>query len=178
MNEIWKDIDGYNGKYQISNFGNVRIPSYIDKKNRFHNERIFKHQKNQEGYHTVCLTKNRVQKRFLVHRLVATYFIENPENLLYVNHKDEDKDNNCVHNLEWCTRQYNLSYGTRVKRASGKRKKPVLQFDKEMNFIREWDSARDVERELGFSNSNINACCLKKPHHKTQYGYIWRYKKR
>ena len=170
MEEIWKDIEGYEGLYQVSNMGRVRSLKYK-------NERILKPRK-QSGYYKVLLYNNETRE-YLIHRLVANAFIPNPDNLPQVNHKDEDKANNCVSNLEWCTQKYNSSYGTRGKRISlkntnGKKSKITLQYDINGNLIKEWKSTRDVERNLGFNQSYISKCC--KNIIKTAYGYLWKYK--
>ena len=184
MIEIWKPVPVYNHKnssgrwkYEVSNLGNIRIPEYIDKKNKVHKEKTLKHQQNQEGYHTVCLSDGHgKQKRFLVSRLVAMAFIENPNNEEYVNHRDEDKNNNSADNLEWCSWNYNLSYGTRIQRVAEFNSKPIRQYSINKELIAEYSSIREAERQTGFANANISACCRRKPHHNTQYGYIWRFK--
>lgn len=164
-------------KYEISNLGRVRIPEYIDTKKRFHNERILKHQKNQEGYHTVYLSDgNGNQKRFLISRLVTLAFVDNPQNEDYVNHIDKNKDNNFATNLEWCSWSYNLKYGTRIQRVAKKRAKPIRQYSLNGILIAEYPSIREAERQTRFCNTNISACCNRKLHHNTQYGYIWRFK--
>ena len=112
MEEQWKDIiiekNGvtydYTGLYQVSNLGRVR--SLGNDKTR--KERILKPKINNKGYLQVILCKNGKVKTFLVHRLVATAFIPNPDNLPVVNHRDENPLNNCVDNLEWCTQKYNV----------------------------------------------------------------------
>ena len=129
--EIWKDIENFEGLYQISNLGRVksvdRTVHIIDpKKNREYDkhfpECIKATSLDTKGYVIVTLKKNGKNSRYRIHRLVAKAFISNPNNYLYVNHKDENKENNCVDNLEWCTSDYNNSYGTRLKRISEKRK--------------------------------------------------------
>ena len=134
---------------------------------------------------------NRVQKN--VHRLVAETFIPNPNNYPVVNHKDENKLNNNVNNLEWCTHEYNLKYGTASTRAKEhqdylspgrinyykKRAKelaiPVLQFTKDGTFIKKYDSIMDAQKETGIPNSNISRCCQRKPFRNVAGGYVWRY---
>ena len=113
MNEEWRDIGGYEGLYQVSNLGRVR--SLRDKNNK-KRELILKPKIMRNGYLKVDLCKNGKQKTFTVHRLVATVFISNPKNFPVVNHKDENKLNNNVSNLEWCTVLYNNCYGTRLKK--------------------------------------------------------------
>lgn len=107
MREQWKTIEGYN--YQVSSKGRIRNKTTKVVKKTFINER---------GYVVVSLYKEKKLKTFRVHRLVASAFIENPNNNPEINHKDEDKTNNHVTNLEWCTREYNLAYGTRGLRQS------------------------------------------------------------
>lgn len=163
--EIWKDIPGYEGIYQVSTSGRV-------KSLKFGKERILKPIRNNCGYLQVELCKNGECKRFYVHRLVAQVFLPNPNNLPEVNHIDEDKINNRVENLEFCDRIYNINYGTRTDKYS----KPVLQFNKDGTFIREWKSVKDVERNLGYIHQNISYCCVGR--YKTAYGYVWKYKER
>ena len=114
--EIWKPKKDYEGLYEVSNLG--RVKSLGNGKSINSKEGILKPGKIKQGYLQVTLCKNRKQKRFLVHRLVAEAFLPNPENLPFINHKDEDKTNNSVDNLEYCTREYNNNYGTRNERVA------------------------------------------------------------
>lgn len=165
-NEIWKDIKEYEGLYQVSNLGRI-------KSLKFGKEKILKPINHTGGYLCVDLSKNNKRLYVKIHRLVAEAFIPNPENLLQVNHKDENKKNNCVDNLEWCTPQYNSCYGTRLQRFSSNKKKKVFQFDLNGNFIREWKSAVDIEKEIGLEKTNIRSCC--RGEIRKAYGFIWRY---
>lgn len=113
MKEMWKDIPGYEGLYQVSNLGNIRSLKYAGG-----NKVKLLKQATTNGYKQVQLSKNGKGKNHLVHRLVAIAFIPNPNNLPVVNHKDENPSNNNVDNLEWCTQEYNINYGTRNERAS------------------------------------------------------------
>lgn len=113
---IWKDIKGYEGIYQISNYGEVLRLSSYDSRNHLRNKRILKQRKNADGYMQVGLHKNGQEKKFLIHRLVAENFIDNPNEYLEINHKDENKQNNSVINLEWCNRKYNVNYGNAQKK--------------------------------------------------------------
>lgn len=166
--EIWKDVKDYEGLYQVSNLGRVRSL-------KFEKERILKPGINGRGYFYVNLWKNGEYKQYRVHRLVAQAFLTNSNNLPEVNHRDEDKTNNKVENLEWCDRKYNHNYGTINQRIAEKCSKQVLQYKKSGEFVKEWKSTMDVQRNLGYAQSSISACCLGK--YKSAYGFIWAYKK-
>lgn len=108
MTEIWKNIEGYEGKYQVSNLGQV--------KSMIGQEKVLHPKKHRNGHLQIGLHKDKKRKTMYIHRLVAQAFIPNPDNLPCVNHKDENPNNNNVDNLEWCTQKYNCNYGTRVDR--------------------------------------------------------------
>lgn len=152
--EIWKDVEGYEGLYQVSSEG--RVKSLGNNKTR--KEKILKNCKDKDGYLYVLLCKEGKKKYFTIHRLVAKAFLSNPNNLLEVNHKDENKQNNCVENLEWCDCKYNINYGTRTERFIKSKSIPILQFTKDGDFVRRWDGIRQVERELGINNRSICSC--------------------
>ena len=114
MKEIWKDIKGYEKLYQVSNLGNVRRIKFINNRTQKDKIKMLKLIKDKKGYLKINLWKNNKSKMFLVHRIVAETFILNPNNLPQVNHKDENKSNNCVENLEWCSKKYNNNYGNRL----------------------------------------------------------------
>lgn len=168
MKEIWRDIEGFGDCYQVSNRG-------IVKSLKFGKERIMKARKNKSGYLSVVLYKDGKKKQLIVHRLVAQAFIPNPYNLPQVNHKDEIKSNNMVENLEWCSRSYNINYGSRTKRMvesntnHPKKSKQVLCVETGKIY----PSTNQVQRELGFYQTNISAACLGK--YKQAYGFHWRY---
>lgn len=173
--EIWKDIKGY-PNYMVSSWGRVKSLNY----NHTGKERILKQQL-KRGYLYVGLRKNKKFKHCGVHRLVAEAFLDNPNNLPEVNHKDENKTNNFVSNLEFCDRKYNMNYGTARERMikglinHSKKSKPVLQIDKNTNeVIAVFPSIREVERQLGFANQHISSCCNGK--FKQVYGYKWSFK--
>lgn len=174
MEEIWKNIKGYSN-YMVSNKGNVKSLNY----RRTGREKILKPSVDKIGYMFIGLHKNGVQKNYLVHRLVAKAFIQNQSNLPQVNHKDENKQNNCVENLEWCDQKYNNNFATRTERMVEKMSKPILQINKTTNeIIAEYPSLREVERQLGISNSTISKCCNNKLHYNTAGGFKWQYKRR
>ena len=170
--EIWKDIAGYEGLYQVSNLGRVRSVKHGK-------IRLLKLGTDGHGYFQIKFSRGGKMKEFPVHRLVAEAFIPNPSNFPVVNHKDENPANNTVNNLEWCTVKYNTNYGSCQGRRSAKilngpLAKAVLQYDKSGNLVSEWPSVLEVQRQTGFVQSSISRCCLGK--HKSAYGYIWKYK--
>lgn len=189
MREIWKDIKGYEGLYQVSNLGNVksltRQIKCLNSKYRTINGKVLKALQMNNNYLFVNLWKNNVIKRALIHRLVAEAFIPNPNNELEVNHIDGNKHNNCVNNLEWCNRSYNTlhSYkiGLREKQKDKIRQnnilnksKPVLQYDLQGNFIKEWKSVSAIVKYYNYSQGLISNCCR---HERNKaYGYKWEYK--
>ena len=190
-NEIWKPVVGWEDQYMVSSLGRVKSLERVVKfgrATRVIKEKILKQIKPGTcEYFQVNLSKNGKQNWVLVHRLVATHFIPNPDNLPYVNHKDEDKDNNCAENLEWCTPSYNNSYnGLKLRQAQtliegfknnkytmNHYKKPILQFSKDGYLINKWDSAKDAEKMLGVGGPQIAKCCKGKD--KTAGGYVWKY---
>lgn len=191
MNEIWKDIEGYNGLYQISNLGRVKSLGRRGKGCSLE-DRILKPMVNKDGYHLVNLKDvNHVAKWFTVHRLVALHFIPNPNDYKEINHKDEIKGNNIVTNLEWCTREYNVSYGTVIERQSNNKKgqsnewlnKPILQYSLEGEFIAEFDSTTQAAqflapvlgKDIEKIKKAINNQLRKYPNGKS-CGFNWRYK--
>lgn len=184
MEEIWKDIPGYEGLYKVSSLGRVLSLNYDS-------TGISKIMKGsiKRGYFRVELYKDRIGKRFLVHRLVAMTFLPVPEDLkryvgtriLQVNHIDENKTNNFVENLEWCTASYNLSYGTRPRRVldahkasgSSRAEKQVCQYEPTGNFVRKYMSAHAAARDTGLNFSKIAMCARKK--RITHGGFLWCY---
>ena len=165
MNEVWKDIDGYEGLYQISSLGRVKSTQY----HHGTYERILKPKKNKTGYLSVQLCKNGKIKYYYMHRLVAMAFLDNPYNYKEINHKNEVKTDNRVENLEWCDRKYNMNYGTIIEKTS----KKVFQYTLDGEFIAEYPSTMEVHRQLGFAHTHISDCCNGRL--KTAYGYIWSY---
>ena len=157
-----KDIAGYEGLYAVTPEGEVWS---------YRNECFLKPVTNRYGYMRVVLFKDNEKKMYYIHRIIAKTFLPNPENLPQVNHKDENKTNNCLQNLEWCDSKYNANYGTRNEKVSNKHKKAILQYTLDGEFVREWNSASDVGKKV---SNNIRRCL--RGRNKTAYGYIWKYK--
>lgn len=193
MKEIWKDIEGYEGLYQVSNFGNVKsLNRTLKDKNgrlkRYKGKKITGHA-NSNGYLRVPLSG----KNYFIHRLVAKAFIENPDNLDVVNHKDFNPKNNLVDNLEWCTFDYNMKYSyangrfdhlKEIRSANGKkvisiavnsRKKKIEMYDLNGNYIKTFNSITIASKETNTDLTCIVRCCRGENH--TAGGYKWRYKK-
>lgn len=172
MEEIWKDIEEFDGLYQVSNYG--RVKSVVVDGNAFRSEeRILKTHEDKKGYLRVKFYYKSKAYTRKVHRLVAQAFIPNHKNLPQVNHKDEVKTNNFVDNLEWCDNKYNCNYGTKGHRAglSNKNQKstsvPVFCVEKNKTY----KSVSEAERETGALN--IHYCCIGKRN--TSGGYHWEY---
>lgn len=169
--EVWKDIEGYEGLYQVSSLGRVKSLDRITPKNRYFKGKILVNKHDSQGYQLVCLCVDGKQSYAYIHRLVAKAFIPNPENKETVNHKDENKANNCVENLEWMTMRENANYGTRNERCTHK-PKPIFQI-KNGFVIKRWESAIEASKTLGISLTSIRSalcgdsitCC----------GFMWRY---
>lgn len=178
MKEEWKtavyDGEIYEGLYKVSNLGRILSLNYRNTGKAD----LMTPVEMPNGYLKVELWKNGKYKTCLIHRLVAETFLENPENLPEVNHKDEDKTNNRVDNIEWKSHRGNINHGTRNERTAkantnGKLSKRVLQLSLDGDLIREWPSIAECGRN-GFNQGNICACCNGK--RKSAYGYIWMYK--
>lgn len=164
--EIWKDIEGYEGLYQVSNKGRVM---------NVRNGKLKALYYGTGGYKRVMLWKNNESKNYSVHRLVAKAFIPNPDNLPQVNHKDECNTNNVVENLEWCTVDYNLSYGTRVQRIidkqkNGKRSKKVYQYTISNELVCVYPSLAECGRN-GYDIADVSKVCHGV--YKQYNGYRW-----
>lgn len=175
IKEVWKDINEYEGIYQISNLGRVKsLPrQFISGNGRVHNsDEIIMSYILRNGYPMVLLSKNGVKKSKSIHRLVAKMFVPNPNNYPIVNHKDQSRDNNVVDNLEWCTYKYNVNYGNAIDRRSESRCKPVEQLTLNGDVVREYPSLIST-KEFGFCPKGVSKCCreILKTHSK----YKWRF---
>lgn len=185
MEEKWLDIVGYEGIYKVSNFGNVLSLNFGPKNNGLSGKtRLLRKSKSSSGYYHVQLYRDGVSSTKLVHILVASAFISNPDKKPEVNHKDGNKENNTVDNLEWVSRKDNLKHAvetglksnTPMLGRTGRKNilsKPVLQVDLEGRIIKRWDSSYDAEREGGFNQNSIRSCAC--GFHKTHKGFVWRY---
>lgn len=178
MQEIWKDIKGYEGLYRVSNFGNVKSLNYRHK----NEERLLKLNVNKNGYCFVNLHIKGTAKNVLVHRLVAEAFIENPLNFPLVNHKDENKTNNNVENLEWCTQKYNLNYSLNKRNRKNNCKKnkiphkyfrEVIQIKPNGEVVEKYKNVSEAARLKRYDLKSLIDCC--KGNRKTAYGFIWQY---
>ena len=187
MEEEWRDIEGYEGLYQVSNLG--RVKSLRNNHGQFR-EKILKPGKNKLGYLQVNLYKEGKIKRCLVHRLVAETFIPNVNNYTQVNHKDENKTNNCVSNLEWCNRKYNMNYGTRSKRASEKQSENHADFSGSkhpqarkvlcITTGKKFNCVKEAAEYYHINRVSISKCCKEKyryagKHPVTGEELVWKY---
>ena len=152
--EVWKDIEGYEGLYQVSNFGQVKsLPRtiiYKDGRKRIFPEKILKPSKNKNDYLIVKISKNDKQESFYIHQLVAQMFLKNPQNYSCVNHKDENKQNNHVDNLEFCSYSYNNSYGTKPERLSDSLK--IYYKDKKNHPMYGKHHSEETKQKIGEGN--------------------------
>lgn len=181
--EIWKDIEGYEGLYQVSSLGRVKSLERLNTRGRIIHEKILKPVKNRKNfeYRQVSLSKNGKIKNYLVHILVAKAFIENPNDYPMVNHKDENPSNNSMNNLEWCDAKYNNNYGTRIVRQIATQtnrsdcSKPIAQYDLKGNLVAIYPSVKEAWRQTGISRSHISDVANGNPKYKTSGGFIWKF---
>lgn len=172
QNEIWENISDYDGLYKISNLGKVI---------RIKTNRILKY-RNSRGYVAVSLSKDGKVKDFKVHRLVAMAFVSNPNNKPDVNHIDGNKHNNMSINLEWTTHSENIQHGYDKcllqprKGIDNSLSKAIIQFDKQMNKLFEYDSITEASQKISITGQNISQACLGKQ--KTAGGFIWKFKEK
>ena len=181
--ETWKDIKGYEGLYQVSDAGNVRSCDHVVK-NRSgmalkKGKILAQANVDKTHYKKVTLYRNNVGKTFLVHRLVAMAFIDNPEGYEQINHIDENPSNNAMSNLEWCDAKYNVTYGSRTEKSIKKRtgtpvgEQAILQYSLTGELIQRFESAVKAAKAIGGDNSSICRCANGK--NKTSYGYYWKW---
>lgn len=183
--EIWKPIPDYEEFYLISSKGKVKS---------LRTNKVLRESQTGSGYNHVTLCVNKIKKSYMTHRLVAQAFIPNPNKYPEINHKDENKLNNCVENLEWCTKSYNERHGTKRFRANLHRDNHLIalkgaqkhnykeiarlrsvavnQYSLDDKFIKQWGSMREIARELNLAVSGISLCC--RGFYKNYKGFIWR----
>lgn len=170
VDELWKDIKGYEGLYKISNMGRVKSFRQWTRAS-CPDEYILKPSIANNGYCQVTLYKDAKKKKFLVHRLVAEAFLPNPHNLPHINHKDENRLNNIVDNLEWCTPRYNNNYGTARLRSSLTQGHPVKQYLVSGQWIATYATPSIASKITGISTPNINSCA--RGASQLAGGYLW-----
>lgn len=183
MKEIWKDIVGYEGLYQVSSLGRIKSKDRkVYQKNRWNDDiikfvykgKIINTKTKGNNYVQVHLTKNKKQKRYLVHRLVAEAFIPNTQGKSQVNHINCIKYDNRVENLEWNTPRENTQHAIRNNRKKQNTIK-INQYDLNGKFIKQWESMLEIAKKFNTTKQNIWLCCNQKHNRKQAIGYIWRY---
>jgi hypothetical protein len=185
----YRNIIGYENLYKISEYGDIIHLSRKVKSSRSNNgyritkEKYLKIQTNKYGYNYILLADifgNR--KHYFIHQLVTKTFLQNPNNYISINHKDENKTNNHYSNLEWCTVRHNNLYNNRQEKINKKlqntlkTRKPVLQFDLNNNLIQEFQSINEACRKLGIFKYPLSKCCNNKK--LTYKGYFWKFKEK
>ena len=186
MKEIWKSITGFEGLYEVSSLGKVRsLPRYVackNNSNRFINGKILNPSVSHDGYKYVDLSNKCIKYRFKIHRLIAISFIDNPKNNPQINHKDGNKLNNNVSNLEWCTNSENQKHAhligikkTPIVAISGENNpnnKPIVQISLDGRILNKFYSATEAMKITNINRGHIRSVCLGK--RKTAGGYKWK----
>lgn len=161
MIEKWKRIDGYENLYEVSNLGRIKS---------LYSNKILKPVIESSGYNQVTLVKNKQKKKYYIHRLVCLHFLENPHNFKEINHIDGNKSNNCIINLEWCNRQYNVNHSVKIlKRQLGKRIKVKC-----IETGQVFDSLTKAAQFYHQHSTNLSSL-LRRGKCKTFAGYHWKY---
>ena len=191
MEEIWKDFPGYEGLYQVSTMGRVRSLNFNKRRGYVKLRNLCQ---GNHGYLYVMLSKNNIQRRFSVHRMVAITFIPKVKGKDFIDHINGDQSDNRVENLRWCTVSENINNPITIQRLKNVQHNPlsplckekiskalkgsgcipIAQYLKNGDFIREWECAQYAAEYYGFSASNITACCRGRL--KSAYGFLWKYK--
>jgi hypothetical protein len=180
--EIFKDVKGYEGLYQVSNYGRlISLGNGESTNGNTKKQREITCNNKKQRYCRIKLFKNGVRKYYSIHRLVAIAFIPNPNKLPQVNHINGIRNDNRVENLEWCTAQHNIQHSFDIGLAVAKKGKdspcsiPVLRISKDGE-ITEYAGIKEACRINGFNSFGIIKCCKKEKRYKTAYGYQWQYK--
>lgn len=177
--EIWKDIQGFEGLYQVSNIGGIKSLSRVcvqRQRTYIKKEQIMRKYFNRQGYLCVRLSKNNIQKGFLVHRLVAQAFIPNPENKQTINHKNGIHFDNRVENLEWATYlENNIHAYENGFRSQESRRKPILQLKNNI-VVNRYNSLTEIKKEGKYNTRDIKSVLTGK--HKQYRGFTWEYEKK
>ena len=181
--EEWKEIKGYEGLYEVSNFGKVRSINHKMKQKtkggviieRSIKGKVLKGNPDKDGYLQVYLCKNGKSKPRKIHRLVAEHFIPIEEGRNIVNHIDSNRTNNSFLNLEWCTISENVLHAYRYGNQKPVHPKKVSQFDKDGTLLNEWSSMKEAGRKTGIRPAGISRVCNQEKG--TAGGYIWRFTK-
>lgn len=172
-NEIWEDILGYEGFYQVSNMGRVRSLDRVTSNGKRRIGKILKTRLDKDGYEFLNLSINGKRRIHKVHRLVLETFNPTDDSSLEVNHINEIKDDNRLENLEWVTHKQNCNHGTRTQRQIDSRSQTIYQYTLDYELVYVWKNAVECMRETGYDNSFISKVCRGKK--ESAYGYIWSY---
>jgi hypothetical protein len=171
--EVWKDIEGYVGLYQISSYGRVRSLDrevMYEEKCKLRKGKVLTLQSDSYGYHVTNLNKEKKRKEHKVHRLLSQAFIPNPFNKPYINHIDGDKQNNNLNNLEWCTPKENMVHS--AENNLNNRNKAVEKYGTNGDLVKVYYSIREASRDSGVCNGSISKACKGKL--ETAGGYRWK----
>lgn len=182
MNEIWKDIRGFEGIYQVSNKGRVRsLDRIIHQPGKFGGDTIHIYPgkllvlgRNPRGYLHIDLHYKQRIERHSVHRLVALHFLPLVEGKPFINHLDSNPENNTVENLEWCTQSENIQYAYDTGRKVPPHQRPIGQYTEDMKLIKVWESSAQIGREIpNLSRENVLKVCWGQRKHAG--GFRWAY---
>lgn len=173
--EQWRDIEGYGGRYQVSNMGRVWSVERESRGHIYGGHELLPNIDHRNRY-TASLSKDGRTRRIVLARLVAKAFCPNPDpaTMKYVNHKDENPANNRADNLEWCTHKYNCNYGTRMERIKEAQNMAVVQYTLDGRYVAEYASMHLAAQAIGKEAGHICDCC--QGNRRWAYGYFWRYK--